>query len=264
MILSLSDSYFILVIMLILSNFIHVMEIFSIKASYSTLIFLKKDKNERSAVDLHVPKTRKIFCTIQALFSVFVFIIALIDYQAILFKLLFGILTAFNFYMYKSRKIGRDGADQIRIFSFLIVSLCFLATEPLSQILPLIYVGIQLLIAYGTSGMAKLTSPHWRRGNVLADILHTRSYSSKQVAIFLKKRPLLEKILSHSVIFMMLLVVVSFFTPFTLVFYFALAGMFVFHVSTALLMGLNDFLFTMPLMYPAVLYLHTFFHTQLV
>ena len=38
----------------------------------------------------------------------------------------------------------------------------------------------------------------------------------------------------------------------------------VFHVSTALLMGLNDFLFTMPLMYPAVLYLHTFFHTQLV
>jgi hypothetical protein len=62
-------------------------------------------------------------------------------------------------------------------------------------------------------------------------------------------RPLLERALSYSAIAAMLAVPLAFCSGNQTALLAGLGGMLVFHASTSLIMGLNDFLYTFPLAY---------------
>ena len=148
----------------------------------------------------------------------------------------------------------------MRLLTFLSFSICFLIESRLGMLLSVSFVGAQALIAYATSGIAKLRSIHWRRGNLLSDILGTYSYGIPKVSGFLKNHSFLEKMASYSAIATMISVPICFFMPNPEYLYISLSCMFLFHFATALLMGLNDFLLTFPLTYPGVLILHGLLH----
>lgn len=246
---------------LLLSNAIHSFEFLIVRKSYNGLIYFKQNKTSKlSIADLnnHISKNR--FHLIVVILSSITLLALLSNPLSIFYRVLFLALTFLHFYSYTKRKIGRDGADQIRLLAFLSFTLSFLAKESFILMMPLCFLGIQLLIAYSTSGLAKLFSVHWRKGNVLADILMTNSYGNKRFAHYLKSNPKVEKLLSHGAIFSMLFVPFSFFIPVPELFFISLTGMFFFHISTAILMGLNDFLITIPLTYPAVYYLYLLTH----
>jgi len=176
------------------------------------------------------------------------------------FKIVFLSITLIVFYQYTVRTAGKDGADQLRMISFLTFTLCFLVEKEKGELLSISTVGFQVLVAYATSGVAKITSSHWRKGNLLADIFGTCSYGTPNVSSFLRKRPILERYVSYLAIASMLSVPVCFLLPSQGLLIASLACIFGFHFSTALLMGLNDFLLTFPLTYPGVLYMHGLVH----
>lgn len=172
------------------------------------------------------------------------------------FQLAFVLLTTSAVASYRLRATGRDGADQVRIIGLSIVSLSFLIPGEQGKAVAIGFLGCQVLIAYTTSGIAKLRSPLWRDGHVLGPILSTYSFGSPSVASLLFRYPGMERLASHAAIAVMLAVPVCFFLPGQAPLLVALASIFAFHCSTALLMGLNDFMLTFPAAYPGVIYLH--------
>jgi hypothetical protein len=257
----LQDCYNLSITILCLSNFIHHLELLLIRKSFTTLIYFRESGQKGSFMGLYNGNTKQYFCAVQIAATCLAANFFWMQGLSPLFKILFALLSLSHLYSYVKRKIGRDGADQVRLLSFLAFSLCFLASGEWVKILPLFFIGGQLLILYATSGAIKLGSVHWRKGNVLADILGTHSFGNGKVAAYLKKHPNLEKLFSHSAIGAMLFVPLTFLLPLQPLFLLALACIFMFHISTALLMGLNDFLFTIPLMYPAVFYLYKVVHS---
>lgn len=167
-------------------------------------------------------------------------------------------LALVTLYSYYIRKAGKDGSDQLRILALLSFSLCFLLDGDYARVIPLCFIGAQVLIGYATSGIAKVTSSHWRKGDVLSNIFQTYSYGIPKFAKILKKYPRLDRVMSYFAIFCMLAVPLSFMLPYPEPLVITLGMIACFHLSTAILMGLNDFLFTFPLGYPGIILLHSF------
>ena len=246
---------------LLLSSAIHSLELFAVKSSFNDLIYFKSSKSSNlQLINLYHPNIKNGFHLVLAILSLVAAGLLIVQPLSLLYKIIFLGITLLYFYSYEKRNIGKGGADQVRILAFLSFSLCFLASGHFVQSLPLFFMGVQLLLAYSTSGLAKLFSASWRKGHVLADILNTNSYGTKSFASYLKTHPRVEKFCSHSAIVAMLLVPVAFCIPIPELFYLSLLGMLCFHIATAILMGLNDFLYTFPLTYPAVYYLYHAFH----
>jgi hypothetical protein len=178
----------------------------------------------------------------------------------VIYKVLFVTLTTAIFYSYRIRTVGKDGSDQMRLLSMLSFSVCFLLEDNYYKLVPMLFVGVQTLIAYATSGLIKATSSYWRKGNVLSGIFQTYSYGIPKFAQMLREKPRVEKLMSYSAIATMLAVPFTFLIPFQEPIIAALVMMFGFHFFTAVLMGLNDFLYTFPLTYPGILLLHSFIY----
>lgn len=168
----------------------------------------------------------------------------------------FLILAAVVAVCYQIRTAGKDGADQVRMLAFGAYSLGFLLEGIDEERIPMYFMGAQILIGYAAAGIVKASSPYWRKGDVVSQILSTYSFGLPRVGQFLAANPLLDKAASYSPIALMLFVPLAFFLPFQTPLLVALTAMFSFHLLAALLMGLNDFVITFPLAYPGVLLLH--------
>ncbi len=247
--LDINTLYTISVSILMLSAFVSGLELASISKLYIHFVYpdTKVKQKYTKWVLLH---------SLQVMLSGVTFI-AFLFMPGFAFKLVFTLLTAVNLYSYSQRKIGKDGADQVRLLALLSYSICFLLNNEQGETLSMYFSGLQVLIGYATSGTIKLLSQHWRKGDVLAGVLGTYSFGIPKVSDFLKSHPLIEKLCSHSAITFMLFVPLSFLLPFQTPLYIALGLILSFHFMTALLMGLNDFLVTFPLAYPGVILLHS-------
>lgn len=147
---------------------------------------------------------------------------------------------------------GLDGSDQMHtiVWSGLLV---FLASPSASiKDLALAFIAAQLLLSYLTSGIAKLLSPIWRSGRAVGLIVRTESYGHKN-AYGLIERLHLSGPLSRGTILLEvvgpLLVLMG--PRATMVF--VVCGV-MFHLGSAILMGLNSFVWSFIACFPAVLY----------
>lgn len=249
--------YVISLVTILFSTLISVLELSTIPNHYFNFIYPQINElnlNKNKWLKIHLLQIIAIVITV-------VFFFSKID---MLFKISFLALTMLTLYSYVNRTAGKDGADQLRMLALLVFSLCFLLNANFERIVPLCFLGAQVVLGYTTSGIAKLISPYWRKGDVLHLIFGTYSYGIPKIAKYIKAYPKIEKIMSYSAVFVMLAIPITFLIPNQYAILIALGVIFSFHFATAVLMGLNDFLYTFPLTYPGVILLHGLIHNYII
>jgi hypothetical protein len=165
-----------------------------------------------------------------------------------------GVLATVSAALAFRQKFGEDGADQMTL---IVGSTCFLAAGPFQS--PTVmkaglwFLALQAVLAYSSSGIAKLVSPIWRGGSAIGLILNTASYGSREVGLLITKYPAMGRLVTWGVIGFEVAFPMILFLPRPLVLLGLGIGA-VFHVSIAVVMGLNNFLWAFLSTYPALLY----------
>jgi hypothetical protein len=151
---------------------------------------------------------------------------------------------------------GFDGADQMQTIvwtSLAVFQLGALVDSSLVQEAAMTFLALEVVLAYLTSGVAKLTSPIWRKGDAVGLIIRTSSYGSKR-ALQMVQRYNLSPILSWATILFEVGGPFLILTGQIPTLAFLIAGL-SFHISVALIMGLNSFIWAFFSGFPAILYI---------
>jgi hypothetical protein len=160
--------------------------------------------------------------------------------------------------------VGGSGADQLQLITVVSAALCYLLLEPASAAhWAALYVSFQLILSYVTTGWSKLSSPVWRKGDVLSKIFSTYSYGHPQMGAILARSAWLNKAATWGPMILFSLTPFLFLQPSRSLLILFLTFTFAFHVGTGIFMGLNNFVMTFPATYPCVIYAHTYFHSRL-
>jgi hypothetical protein len=151
-------------------------------------------------------------------------------------------------------QFGLDGSNHMVLTSSTAIAAVMLIPDLQAQQIALYYVAAQLLLCYAAAGIAKAFSPQWRSGQAIPEITSMISYGTPALGAVLRQRHAVSLLLCWSVIAFEcaapLLILAG--TPGAVV---IVAGGLAFHVSIAVIMGLNTFLWSFASSYPALLYL---------
>ncbi len=150
-------------------------------------------------------------------------------------------------------RLGLNGADQVDLLVFGGLALVSLAPLPQVKIAYLIFLAAECVLAYGVAGIAKAISPGWRNGAYLVQILCIRTYCSAGTGQFAREHRGIIRVIAWGVIGWECLFVICLVLPPPITLLFLLGG-FAFHIGTAVVMGLNDFLWAFSAAYPAVMF----------
>jgi hypothetical protein len=153
---------------------------------------------------------------------------------------------------------GLDGGFQMSlvIFGGLFLGSLF-PDGSLGQRVCLLFIAAQAVLSYFVAGVSKLSSDSWRAGTALTGIFGTSLFGHKQIHERLRRYPNLDTvgcwgtILFECMFPLVLIVDLRYASVF-------LIGGFLFHLATAVFMGLNGFLLTFIATYPAVVYANVF------
>ncbi|HEX7176982.1 MAG TPA: hypothetical protein VF240_17115 [Pyrinomonadaceae bacterium] len=157
-----------------------------------------------------------------------------------------------NGYVRSRRQIGGSGAEQLTFIVLVTFGLVLLAggTDSARR-LGDAFIAAQVVLAYFASGVAKAASPIWRNGGAMTGILSTEGYGLPGLAKLLGRYPKLDWLLCWSVIGWEITFPLVLFVPKPLMLVLLSVGV-VFHVSCAIVMGLNRFVWAFCGCYPAV------------
>jgi hypothetical protein len=152
--------------------------------------------------------------------------------------------------------LGLDGAHHMNIVVFTASTLFFIApAESWASRFCVVFIGAQAVLAYAVSGIAKLIGPSWRNGEAMAGIMSTKIYGHRALGKLFKNNPMLSTATGWSVMaFQCVFILTLFVDKETLSILLVLGTLF--HVSTAVFMGLNGFVFSFVATYPAIIYLN--------
>lgn len=156
--------------------------------------------------------------------------------------------------LYLRAPLGLDGSDQMSTITFVAVGIhALFPGDALVAQASLWFVAVQGCLSYCVAGIAKLVSPVWRSGAAVSGIFGTRTYGTRRSAAVVHGRAGLCAAAAWFVI--------AFETTFPLALVLGPPGVAVyaavgalFHVSNAVLMGLNTFVWAFVATYPAVLF----------
>lgn len=153
------------------------------------------------------------------------------------------------------RRVGGDGGEQminiVLIASSIGLTFSFTASV---QRAAAVFIALQSCLAYFAAGMAKLLSPLWRSGDAVRAIVNTHTHGSQGLVALLSKHSGLARMLNWGLIgaeltFPMVLIV-----PKEICIAILGLGLF-FHLSNAVVMGLNNFVWAFLATYPCIYYL---------
>lgn len=150
------------------------------------------------------------------------------------------------------RRVGGDGADQmasIVLIATVLVAPAFPGDVRLA--LGVGFIAAQAVLAYSTSGIAKLISPVWRDGTGLAGILSTVDHGTPALGQWLAPHPAFSKLASWGTITFECAFILVLVLPPPAAAALLVAGL-IFHAACAVLMGLNSFLWAFPATYPCL------------
>ena len=170
--------------------------------------------------------------------------------RAGMFAALICLIT--NGYVRSRRQIGGSGAEQLTFIVLVTFGLVTLAggTDAVRR-LGDGFIAAQVLLAYFASGVAKAASPVWRNGGAMTGILSTEGYGLPGLARLLARHPELDKLLCWLVIGWEVAFPLVLIAPKPLMVALLFTGA-VFHLSCAIVMGLNRFVWAFCGCYPAV------------
>ena len=186
----------------------------------------------------------RIICLIGLIYAIFY-------HSNISFPLTFIVIS--NFLINYRSSYGCDGSDQMLTIVFFIV--CISSYFGLADVgnVCLIFIGCQSCLSYFVSGVAKVAGKKWRKGTAVAEILSSQSYGNNLIGSFLQKHIYLSKLISWTTVIFECLFTIVLILPNHYLYFFLGFGL-IFHISIALLMGLNVFVWAFVCTYPAIIY----------
>lgn len=153
-----------------------------------------------------------------------------------------------------------DGAQQMNLLIGVALLLGFNPwVRPLTGTVCLFFVAAQSMLSYLASGLAKLVSPVWMRGDALLKIMATTAYGSElgfQLASF---NPRITRMLCRATVVVEVAFPLLLLGPKWMIVAFFLWGI-SFHVANAVLMGLNTFVWSYLATYPALYFFWNCLH----
>ena len=164
-----------------------------------------------------------------------------------------GLLAVATILLRLRAPIGLDGSDQMSSIVLITATLAHIVgTDPAISIV-LWFLTFQALLAYSVSGWLKLREAGWRDGTFLGRVLSSRTYGHQRFGPFLKRHRRLAAGFSQ------LFILTECCFPFALIApkpiaMLILCGGIAFHVVTAIVMGLNTFVWAFTATYPAIIY----------
>jgi hypothetical protein len=147
---------------------------------------------------------------------------------------------------------SNNGADQLSNIILIAVSLSTLEGDgkPI-KIFSIIFIACQAELSYLTSGFLKLLEKDWRNGHYLKGIFDTGNFGNRRFNEVLSKHPVFYKVISNVVIYGELCLGFAFLFPPYICLPLLAFGL-IFHLSTAIIMGLNTFFWVFSATYPAI------------
>lgn len=159
-----------------------------------------------------------------------------------------AVLLAFNVRL----PWGMDGADNVAVHVTFGLAAYALARSFDAPSLGLYYIAAYAGLAYVTPGVMKLSDAAWRSGEALGWVVNVQVFGARWAVEFLAPRPRLRLVLSWSIMLAEASAPLAVLLPAQGIALVLVAG-FVFHVLTAVFMGLNLFVWAFLATYPAVL-----------
>jgi hypothetical protein len=152
------------------------------------------------------------------------------------------------------RTLGGDGAEQLGIL-IAVAALVAFSPSPSdgAATVAAAFLAGQLVLSYATAGAVKVISHEWRSRPILAEILATHRFGSPRVAGFLRRHRRIGLGMQWSVIAFELSFPLGLLAPKPVLIGLVAVGL-VFHLSCAVLMGLNDFIWPFAAAYPCLLF----------
>lgn len=166
-----------------------------------------------------------------------------------------GLVLANLLLLKRRTTYGLDGSDHMNIVIFLGATFFFLSPSgSVASTVSILYIGLQAVLSYGVSGLAKAAGSDWRSGRALAGIFSTKIYGHWPTGRFFRSHPRFGLFACWGIIiFQCLFATVLVVDDRSMLIILLLGALF--HVSTAFLMGLNSFMFSFIAAYPAIIYL---------
>jgi hypothetical protein len=151
---------------------------------------------------------------------------------------------------------SNNGADQLANIILISVSIAMLGSSGSAVVfLSIIFIACQSQLSYITSGLFKLLEAGWRDGSNLQGILATATFGHPTLKRFLDPTaPRSYVVASYVVMVGELILGFSFCFPPSVCLGLLACGM-LFHVSVAMIMGLNTFVWAFAATYPAIYYI---------
>jgi hypothetical protein len=157
-----------------------------------------------------------------------------------------------NGFLRSRRQIGSSGAEQLTFIVLVTFGLVLVAGGGEdARRLGDGFIAAQVVLAYFASGVSKAASPVWRSGVALTGIMSAEGYGIPSAARLLTAYPMIDKVLSWSVIVWEISFPLVLITPEPVMIALLAIGV-MFHLSCAVLMGLNRFVWAFCGCYPAV------------
>ncbi|WP_439673442.1 hypothetical protein [Embleya sp. MST-111070] len=152
---------------------------------------------------------------------------------------------------------GRDGADQLQmVINVTMASTGLIANRARADDLAMRTLALETTISYVSSGLVKLVSPVWLKGEAVAGVIRTKNYGDPRAHKVLSRYPTLAKALCWGTIaiecgFPLIYVLPK---PAARVY---LGTMTAFHIGIGEFMGLNRFVLAFGATHPAIHYVLT-------
>jgi hypothetical protein len=149
---------------------------------------------------------------------------------------------------------GEDGADQMNSIIVVTIALCVGPhSSPWLLEMGLWFLALQACLSYFSAGVAKLVSPVWRSGAAVLLVFNTGSYGEESAGAFLTRYPALARAMTWGTIVFEVAFPACLLLPPSL-FWLTLCCGVGFHLTIALVMGLNNFVWSFLAVYPAIAY----------
>jgi hypothetical protein len=149
--------------------------------------------------------------------------------------------------------LGMNSSDQMSLLIFSALALGYAAGGKAAISVSLWFLAGQVCLAYCAAGWLKCRERGWRDGSFLTAVLCSRTFGAQRIGSFLRDRPWLAVLLAAAVLVTEILFPVSLVAPPHIMVGILVCAL-LFHVSVGALMGLNDFAWSFPATYPAVIY----------
>lgn len=155
---------------------------------------------------------------------------------------------------------SNNGSDQLT--NIILIPVCIFSvfiSDPWIRTLSIYFIACQSELSYLTSGLFKLINKNWRNGSSLTGVFSTRVWGTPYLKRWLDKRPSLYRYCSYLVIGGELLLGCSFIFPPDICLFILFAGA-LFHLTVAIIMGLNTFLWAFTSTYFCIYYISILHH----